>query len=498
MSPRWHARGGRAALRWPGRQGRHDDGPGWPARRGDRPSSPCPRPLHPDGDPGAERRPRQVRAHGRPAVVLTDGAITRLTSRIRAPRPCPAQGRRIGGSPTRRLFRPARRQVSGATLCDGPTVPNVGTRRRERRRPPRASPGPVGSRRASTRCAKPDHPMATWPPRSRPSPSGHRRHRADRQQRAGQGRRGHPGWNADPRARPRDRLDHHVRIDVRDAGRWRHHGQGSHPPREGSIRRHLAWHRHAASTTSSKASGCPSMKLQGDGTYDWVVRSATAGPDVPADRIIVNMDSGPIAENPDGFVVDMCSVPDRGRHEHVGERLLHRPSSRIQARKDSRSASWTPKGRDGRLDRGRPDRDDGVDRRLHPAAPRGLPCRDHVPTGCGRDRHDPGPATPAPPNATATPPGGDASADPSAKPTDRPPRSPRARTAPFPPQPERSSAPTSPTVSRATSACWPASSRPPRPRRGRPAAPRARALVHPEGCPGQSAGLRQRAGSIPA
>ncbi len=172
-----------------------------------------------------------------------------------------------------------------------------------------------------------------------------------------------------------------------------------------------------ASTTSSKASGCPSMRIQGEGTYDWVVRSATAGPDVPADKIVVSMDSGPIAENPDGFVADMCSGPIDGVMNTWENAFftVHRAEFKAQG---FEVIGWTPEG-------------------TTDAWTAGGPIATTVWTGdCTQpllsDCHarttfrlvavvigtTPAPAASAPPNAAPTPSGADASADPSAKATD--------------------------------------------------------------------------------
>jgi hypothetical protein len=51
------------------------------------------------------------------------------------------------------------------------------------------------------------------------------------------------------------------------------------------------------------------VHITGDGAYDWVVRSAAAGPELDATATVVHMDSGPITEAPDTVTIDLCSDP---------------------------------------------------------------------------------------------------------------------------------------------------------------------------------------------
>ncbi len=60
------------------------------------------------------------------------------------------------------------------------------------------------------------------------------------------------------------------------------------------------------SKTTSGRGGCGSIHIEGEGAYDWVVREAVVSPGIAAEQIVVHMDSGPIAENPDKFEIDAC------------------------------------------------------------------------------------------------------------------------------------------------------------------------------------------------
>jgi len=69
------------------------------------------------------------------------------------------------------------------------------------------------------------------------------------------------------------------------------------------------WHGtgNLASTTDLQATlSCQVTKVTGSGTYDWLVSNVHAGPGVSADAVTVDMDSGPISENPDKVVTDAC------------------------------------------------------------------------------------------------------------------------------------------------------------------------------------------------
>ncbi len=66
------------------------------------------------------------------------------------------------------------------------------------------------------------------------------------------------------------------------------------------------------STTSSRAGGCQSVKVSGQGAYDWRVNEVIAGPDVPANEIVANMDAGSLVESPDRFVANLCTTSTSG------------------------------------------------------------------------------------------------------------------------------------------------------------------------------------------
>jgi hypothetical protein len=67
------------------------------------------------------------------------------------------------------------------------------------------------------------------------------------------------------------------------------------------------------SVTSSTVGGCRTVHVRGSGTYDWQVRDVVAGPDVTAEDIVVDIDSGPVAEQPDDFTAKNCPVVLTGK-----------------------------------------------------------------------------------------------------------------------------------------------------------------------------------------
>jgi hypothetical protein len=64
--------------------------------------------------------------------------------------------------------------------------------------------------------------------------------------------------------------------------------------------------------TKSKKAGCRTVHVRGNGAYDWQVRDVVAGPDITAKDIVVDIDSGPAAESPDGFTAFNCPVTLEG------------------------------------------------------------------------------------------------------------------------------------------------------------------------------------------
>jgi hypothetical protein len=64
-----------------------------------------------------------------------------------------------------------------------------------------------------------------------------------------------------------------------------------------------------SSATSTGSGGCPVIHITGEGSYDWVVRSAIAGPEVTnAADLSLDMDAGPKTEQPDEFTADTCQT----------------------------------------------------------------------------------------------------------------------------------------------------------------------------------------------
>jgi hypothetical protein len=96
----------------------------------------------------------------------------------------------------------------------------------------------------------------------------------------------------------------------------------------------------AAKTTSAK-SACPSIQVSGEGAYDWVVNAVVASPETAIADIVVNMDSGPIDEQPDGFVADMCSTTFDGQLNTL-ENLFFGAHAGDFSSKGFRVVGWTP------------------------------------------------------------------------------------------------------------------------------------------------------------
>jgi hypothetical protein len=66
------------------------------------------------------------------------------------------------------------------------------------------------------------------------------------------------------------------------------------------------------SETNSAGGGCMTVRVIGDGSYDWQVRDVRAAPDVVAADMFVDMDAGTASEQPDIFAADMCSTTLKG------------------------------------------------------------------------------------------------------------------------------------------------------------------------------------------
>lgn len=62
------------------------------------------------------------------------------------------------------------------------------------------------------------------------------------------------------------------------------------------------------STTTSRSEGCPSVRISGQGAYDWKINQVIVGPGVPAQDIVAHMDAGTIVEAPDRHVTNVCST----------------------------------------------------------------------------------------------------------------------------------------------------------------------------------------------
>ncbi len=62
------------------------------------------------------------------------------------------------------------------------------------------------------------------------------------------------------------------------------------------------------STTTSASGGCPSVRISGQGAYDWRINQVIVGPGVPAEDIVAHMDAGTIVEAPDRHVTNVCST----------------------------------------------------------------------------------------------------------------------------------------------------------------------------------------------
>ena len=76
-----------------------------------------------------------------------------------------------------------------------------------------------------------------------------------------------------------------------------------------------SWHGSGKLTSATNVPGgetCGSLGVTGSGTYDWVIRSATASPELTASNLVVHMDSGPIVEAPDTFTMGGCPEPLTG------------------------------------------------------------------------------------------------------------------------------------------------------------------------------------------
>ena len=60
------------------------------------------------------------------------------------------------------------------------------------------------------------------------------------------------------------------------------------------------------SRTRSSPGGCQTVHVAGSGSYGWQVRDVVVGPDVAAGDIVVDMDAGTGAEQPDAFTANAC------------------------------------------------------------------------------------------------------------------------------------------------------------------------------------------------
>jgi hypothetical protein len=59
-------------------------------------------------------------------------------------------------------------------------------------------------------------------------------------------------------------------------------------------------------TTDPGISGCQTVRIEGEGTYDWVVREVVAEPGMAEGAVDVWMDAGPIDEMPDDITIGLC------------------------------------------------------------------------------------------------------------------------------------------------------------------------------------------------